>query len=66
MNGKLTISAWDLNPSDSIITRDLIFFLNECFKTASIVTLKESEKDYTVENIEELATDILNIREAHK
>lgn len=66
MNVKLTISAWDFNPTDSTITKSLIFFLNECFKSAQIVNLKENGKDYTSELIEELANDILSIRESGK
>lgn len=66
MNGKLTISAWDFNPTDNTITKNLIYFLNECFKSAHIVNLKENGKDYTSELIEELANDILSIREAGK
>ena len=66
MNGKLTISAWDFNPTDNTITKNLIYFLNEYFKSAHIVNLKENGKDYTSELIEELANDILSIREAGK
>ncbi len=64
MISKLIISAWDFNPTDNTITKDLISFLNECFKSAQIVSLKENGKDYTRAKIEELANDILAIREA--
>ncbi|MDE5791318.1 MAG: hypothetical protein K2H96_08835 [Muribaculaceae bacterium] len=63
---KLEISAWDFNPTDSVITMDLHSFLNECFKSAQIVIIKENGKGYTSDQIVYLANDILAIRELGK
>lgn len=60
------MSAFDFNPEENVITTDLIFFLNQCFKTSTIVALKENGKEYHSDMVNELANDILTIREASK
>ncbi|MDE6257850.1 MAG: hypothetical protein K2M53_05655 [Muribaculaceae bacterium] len=63
---KLKVSAWDFNPTDSVITMNLHFFLDEWFKSAQIVILKENGEEYTRDQIVDLANDILAIRELGK
>lgn len=60
---RIKISAWDFNPTDNYITADLVGFLEELFKAGQIVYLEENQKEYTAELVEELANDILVIRE---
>lgn len=61
---ELFISAWDFNPNDNAITADLIAFLAECFLVAPIVKLKENDNQYYKTQIEDLAKDIVAIRES--
>lgn len=60
------MSAFDFNPEENVITTGLIFSLNQCFKTSTIVALKENGKESHSDMVNELANDILTIREASK
>lgn len=66
METSLNISAWDINPTDSTLTKDLFRFIDECFKTCELVNLEETGKTYTSEQREELANDIVTIHEHGK
>ncbi|MBD5214996.1 MAG: hypothetical protein HDS78_00475 [Bacteroidales bacterium] len=57
------ISAFDISPNDSLLAKDIFTILEENFKAESIIYLKETNKIYKSSQIEELANDIVSVRE---
>ena len=59
----IEISAFDINPNDNELTKNIFVFLEEAFKAEEKILLKETNKIYQQSNITELADTIVSLYE---
>lgn len=61
--GTLKMSVSDINPTDNILTGDLFGFLKNTFQGFEKIYLQENNQEYTLDDIERLANDIVFLKE---
>ena len=61
--GTLKMSVSDINPTDNILTGDLFGFLKNTFQGFEKIYLQENNQEYTLDDIERLANDIVSLKE---
>ena len=57
------MSVSDINPTDNILTGDLFGFLKNTFQGFEKIYLQENNQEYTLDDIERLANDIVSLKE---